>query len=783
MRDFLNAYQKLEFDKVKKYIQRYTISDIGREHVDKLIPSSSPEEVNANLANVSEMKLLLESDDPLPLENIFDIRTSLHRATIEDYILSAAELNRIVLVLKTSKALSVYFARRAQAYPLLSARVKLIRMQNIIEYNIRRAIDEDGKIKDSASKELASIRRQMSEKRGMLKKGLESMLKAVAGKEWVQDEIITTRDGRMVIPVKVEHKNRVPGFIHSSSASGATVFIEPTETLELNNDICTLQFQEQREIDKILKELTEQVRGAKAEILQNLQILAEIDFIHAKAKYSIEILGSAPALKLQGSFQLKKAYHPILLQKHSRKETVPLDIEFTDQFNTLVITGPNAGGKSVAMKTVGLLLIMAQAGCHIPASSESEIRIFSEIFVDMGDEQSIEDDLSSFSSHLKNLNLILENARNTSLILIDEIGSGTDPLEGSSLAASVLECLTTIGALNIVTTHHGTLKTFAYENSRIQNGAMEFDQATLRPTYRFRAGIPGSSYAIEMAERMNMPAAIIKRSRELKGSSANKLENLIVDLEKQSQDLKKKLDIVNEEKGRLDGLNLIYQNRVKTLEKELKEIKLKAINEAKFIVEKANAIVEKSVREIKENAADKQVIKKAKEELKTAVREFNTMKEEISAPPEMVEFQVGEHVALKESNTLGEITSIAGENHYMVLVGGLRVRIKRQDLEHAPSANVKRPVSSSTIQVQSSQVKREIDLRGMYGDEAINAVDKFLDDAILAGLHRIDIIHGKGTGALRKKITEHLKTNSTVKSFRLGEWNEGGSGVTIVELE
>ena len=783
MRDFLNSFQKLEFDKVKKYIQRYCISDLGREQIEHLVPSSDIPTIKKSLSLLSEMKQLLESDNPLPIENIFDIRASIQRSSIDNYILSSEDLFQIKQLLKTSRDIRTYFNQRLKVYPLLSERVKNIHIDKILEFNIARAIDDYGKVKDDASKELFSIRKQIIDKSYAIKRNLESLLKSIVGADWVQEEIITTREGRMVIPVKVEHKNRLPGFIHSASASGATVYIEPAETLEMNNEIRTLTFQEQREIEKILKELTKHVREAKDNIQGNIEILADIDFIQAKAKYSIQIIGAEPRISTEGTIRYLNCYHPILLQLHGRKDVIPLTMELPSTINTVIITGPNAGGKSVAMKTVGLLSLLVQSGCHIPASPESELRIFSDFFVDIGDEQSIENDLSSFSSHLNNLKIIIDNANSYSLVLIDEIGSGTDPLEGASLAASILEELTKKASLNIATTHHGTLKSFAFETPFIENAAMEFDMATLKPTYKFRLGIPGSSYAIEMAERMNMPTSIINRSRELKGSEASKLENLIIDLERQSQELKAQLDNVSQEKTNLDNLNFVYQTKITTLEKEVKDIRSRAIDEANNIVQKANAVIERSVREIKESSAERHIIKKAKTDVRMVSEEFNKMLDEIQSAPDEVGFKIGDQVKLKQSNTVGEVLSKLDDNSYIIQTGDIRVKVNRADLLISNHRYITPAHSANASTVLPVEIKREIDLRGMYGDDAINAVDKFIDEAILSGLNRIDIIHGKGTGALRKKISEYLKTHSAIKSFRLGEWNEGGTGVTVIELK
>lgn len=782
MRDHLFSLSKLEFDKVKKHLTRYTLSDLGREHVEKLLPATEEEVIRQSLSVVSEMKLLLESDEPLPLDHVLDIRLSLQRASIENYLLPSDHLRKIALVIDTSSKVSRYFGKRKGQYPLLSRLVGQYSIEKILQYNIDRAIDEHGMVKDNATKEISNIRQEISDKRISLKKTLEQMLKEVVGKDWVQDEIITTRDGRMVIPIKVEHKNRVPGFIHSSSASGATVYIEPTETLELNNAIRTLEFGEQREVEKLLKGLTEQVKDSGDNLRAVVRILGELDFIQAKAKYSIELIGSEPKFRSGAPLKIIRGYHPILLQHHKRDEVVPLDLTLGDGTVTIIITGPNAGGKSVAMKTVGLLSAMAQAGCHVPASPESEFRIFTDIFVDMGDEQSIENDLSSFTSHLNNLRYILEHVNGTSLVLLDEIGSGTDPLEGSSIAAAVLEYISEKSCLTIATTHHGSLKAFAFEHRSITNAAMEFDQKTLTPTYKFRSGIPGSSYALEMAERLQVPATVIRRAKELKGTQSTNLESLIIDLEKKSQDLQKNLEIVQNDKDSLHASMTYYQNKITSLEKEVKDIKAQALQEATKIVESASRTIERLVKEIKEQSAKKEIVVSAKKELKELKSD---LEKEISrvAPEEPVSMAicVGSYVRLRDSTTEGEVVEVLDNGYAYVLVGTLRLHIPVSDLV----AIEKKEVFSSYSHAEqlSTEVKREVDLRGMYGDEAIETVAKAIDNALLHGLHRIDIIHGKGTGALRKRVREYLQNNSAIKSFRLGEWNEGGSGVTIVELE
>ncbi|MBI5214320.1 MAG: endonuclease MutS2 [Ignavibacteriae bacterium] len=781
MREHLNSFSKLELDKVIAHISRYTTSDLGREHVEKLSPLSSLDEIRYQLSLVSEMKRLLEGVGYPPLDSIPDVRIGLHRTSIENFALPADELRKIALLLDTSKKCYTFFSRIKTQFPLLFEQVSKLYLNKILEYNINSAIDESGVVKDSATKELQTIRRQITDKSGGLRNKLESLVKTISAKDWLQEELITSRDGRMVIPIKIEHKNKVPGFIHSSSASGATVFIEPTETLELNNEIRTLQFQELREIEKILKALTEQVRECRDALLFNLEILGLIDFVQAKAKYSLEILGNEPIVKPHGSLKLMNARHPLLFQRHKLKDIVPLNFEISENVRTVIITGPNAGGKSVALKSVGLLCLMVQAGCHVSAFGESEIPIFSDIFVDIGDEQSIENDLSSFSSHLKNLHQIIENANDCSLVLIDEIGSGTDPVEGSALSAAVLERLTNLGCLTIATTHHGSLKVFAYETPHIENAAMEFDQATLQPTYRFRYGVPGSSYAIEMAQRMSLAESLIARAKEFLGNKSYNLEQLIAELERHSQQLTKELQEVRQEKDKLEGLRISYQAKIDSLQKEIKQIKSQAVTEAKEIVSKAHSTVERVVKEIKEQSAQKEIVKTAKTEIKSLSVEMDTLEDTLEVEQTVDSpFAVGQSVRLKRTNSTGEILDVVDKDNFLVLMGDLKVKVHRRELRPAEhKATLK---SKPSLKEEKREVKQELDLRGMYGDEAVEAIDKFFDEAILTGLHRVDIIHGKGTGALRKRVAEYLKNDTRVKSSRLGEWNEGGMGVTIVEL-
>jgi DNA mismatch repair protein MutS2 len=781
MADFSNAIRKLEFDKVLDRLQQLSASEPARELAAHLAPMSDPALLLLELQRVSEAKELLIAEGVAPLDGIKDILPALKRSSIENHVLTSRELLDIASTLRASRTLSTFISKRRKNYPRLGDFAAALFSDKVVEYNIVECIDEDAHIRDSASKDLRRIRQDMISTAEILRKRLASILKRVSEKDFLQEEIITTRDGRMVVPVKAEHKNHVPGFIHSSSASGATVFIEPAETLDLNNTLTELQLSEQREIARILAELTAQVKEIRPHLEPTLATLAALDLIFAKAKYSIEVLGNPPSIATEPCLRLFQARHPVLLQRHRREEVIPLDLELGGKVRTLVITGPNAGGKSVAMKSIGLLVLCAQSGLHIPAALESELGMFDSVFVDIGDEQSIENDLSSYSSHLLRMRDILLEANDRSLVLLDEIGAGTDPAEGGALAASILTDLTQRGSMTVATTHHGMLKAFAHETPGVSNASMEFDQETLKPTYRFRFGIPGSSYALELAKRLEVPLPVINRAREFVGDEKIKLESLLTELERQSQDYRAQVQQVSTERDKLNALVQVYEQKTKDLRHELQVMRKQAVEEAKEIVRSAQALIERAVKEIRESSAQKGVVQLARESVLQMRKQIEglTIAEQPEAPQEQL--HVGDIVRVKDASQEGELVELKLP-FAIVLSGNARLKVKADSLQKV-SGGLAPSGSAGESSVYTPEGKSEIDLRGLLGDEAIAQVERFLDDALVAGLHRVDIIHGKGTGALRKRITDFLKTYPHVKAFRLGEWNEGGTGVTVVEFE
>ncbi len=770
--------KKLEFDKVLTRISRLAVSEAGKERVLQILPTTDREEIREEHQRVSEGKELLIAEGSVPLDGLKDVRIALKKTSVENQLLSIQELLDVASTLRTSRTVHGFLAKRRSQYPSLSSFIPQLYSDKVVEFNITQAIDEQGFVKDSATKELRQIRRSLIEAGDSLRKRLNSILKQVSKQELLQDEIVTTREGRLVIPVKVEYKNQVPGFIHSSSATGATVYIEPAESLQLNNELRELQLHEQREIARILGDLTGQVREIRGSVEESFEALTVLDVVVAKARYSIEVIGCPPELSESPRIKLVEARHPVLLQRHERREVIPLTLELGTEAQTLVITGPNAGGKTVAMKTVGLLCLCAQAGIHIPSGSESEVYPFAQYFVDIGDDQSIEDDLSTFSSHLVKLKEVLTEADERSLVLIDEIGAGTDPAEGGSLAATVLKELTDRKVLTIATTHHGILKVFAHQTAGVENGSMEFDQASLRPTYRFRMGVPGSSFAFELAERIGISREVLAAARAELGDEKTKLESLIVHLERQSQHSAEQLKEVATERRRLEDLVRSYEEKMLELKKELSSIRKKAVEEARELVRDARAKIEQSVKEIRERGSNAEVVRSARSTVRNLSEQLRVPTSEVS-PEELETLSVGDVVRLKDGHQVGEIVELQ-QTTATVLWGNAKLKVSRgslvKALQHALSQAA--PASAELL-LESGN---EIDLRGMLGDEAVTAVERFLDNAYVAGLHRVDIIHGKGTGALRKRITEFLKTYPHVKAFRLGEWNEGGVGVTVVEF-
>ena len=775
-----SVLEKLEFPKILQYISVYSVTEKGKKIVQALTPSfSSPEFITeGNL--VSEAKEILIKDIHPPLIYLTDLETSLSKSKIEGAVLESKKILEILSLIISSRNFVHYLKSNSEVAPGLLKLTDDLFVDKVLEHHIQKVINENGEIKENASPRLSEIRRDIREKHEELIRLVNRITKALKEKELVREDYITLRDGRVVVPVKAEHKRHIRGFIHSESATGQTVYIEPEETLEMNNDIVSLSFEERREIERILRELTAKIGSVAEELKSTHDTIGYLDSVFAKAKYSIEIIGSFPQVDKSKPIVIQDARHPILIKKLGRDKTVPLNLE-NKGWNVIVITGPNAGGKTVVLKTIGLLSLMLQSGIHIPASPDSNFHKFNNILVDIGDEQSIEDDLSTFSSHLSNIKTILLSADSDSLVLLDEVGTGTDPSEGSALAVAVLLMLHKRNALVFASTHHGSLKLIAHDQDGFENAAMEFDSQNLKPTYMFKQGIPGSSYAFEIARRIGLENSFLDLAREHLDKDKHKLEKFLVDIEAKSHLVEEKLKNVEIENLRLSGLSNLYKQNLEKLEKDKKQILAKAKEEAEEYIRNINKKFEKIVKELKESKAEKEIIKSSQEIIKE-IKERNK-----SILPETTEdintdFNEGDFVSVKGTNTTGKILEMFYDSKKAtLLVGTVKMQVPLQNLIHsAKKIEEKKEREYSFI---NSEVEMRLDIRGERPEEAEFEVNKFVDNAYAAGLERIEILHGKGTGALKKTVKEILSHHNRVKTFYFAPIEIGGDGITIAELK
>lgn len=776
-----SVIDKLEFPKVLDLISRYAITESGRNKVLNLLPVNNPDYIKNEGELVNEAKELLNTVGYPPIEYLSEIFTVISETRIDGAVISGIKLLEILKLAKTSRLLRQFVFQESKENSLLKLKASGLFADKLFENRIEKIITEQGEIKENASTELARLRKEINNKKSELVKSINRIIKSLKEEDIVREDYLTLRDGRMVIPVKVEHKRHLRGFIHSESSTGQTVYIEPEETLDLNNDIISTSFAEKREIERILKELTKVIGQSAGQLKVSLEALAEIDSIFARAKYSLEIIGEFPGIENSKPLYLSEARHPLLLKKLGRQNTVPLSFELND-INVVVITGPNAGGKTVVLKTIGLLNLMLQAGIHVPVNSESNFHIFDNILIDIGDQQSIEDDLSTFSSHLKNLTHIINSSDSKTLILLDEIGTGTEPAEGSALAASILDELQKKGSLVFATTHHGSLKVFAFNQKRMQNAAMEFDHSNLFPTYRFHLGIPGSSYAFEIAKRSGISESILDNAKKNIDDDKYSLERFLSELEEKSNKLNKKLNELEIENTRLKGLSALYKKSYEKIENEKKEILKKVKVESDLYLDNVNKQIEKVIKEIREKEASKEVIREAKKIIQDVKEEnknaFNFLNDKTN---DNRQYKVGDTVAIKNSSTVGKIVEINKEKaQATILVGSIKMKVKLSELiEAAESKSVQKEKFNN---FPITEIDYRLDIRGERPEEAEYKVIRFIDEAYQASLDRVEILHGKGTGALKKTVWDILKHHDKIKNYYFAAIEFGGDGITIVEL-
>ena len=791
-----HLYQTLEFDKVLKHLARKTHSPLVAERLRSLTPLPGIEPVRKSLARISELRTFMDSGESFPVGSFQDIDRHLQLAAVEGSYLEPDAFLHIYEVLDLAARTYRFFSKNQTDFPLLQDVAVPLAPNTALTQEISNGIDlKTLEIRDQASRNLATIRRKMARARERLKRELETLLDRLWRKGVLQERLITMRQGRWVLPVKENHRHRIKGVLHDQSASGATLFVEPLETLELNNQVRRLEADEEHEIEKVLRRLTDLVRANSADLEQNLEVLVRLDCIHAMAQDSRELNQHEPALDTRGLLKIKEARHPLLaLRRDTPSPVVPLDLSVGEGFNTLVITGPNAGGKTVALKTVGLLALMVTCGLHIPADPDSKIPVFNRIYAHVGDAQSIEMDLSTFSAHLKGIKAIVDEAVPGDLVLIDEIGAGTDPQEGAAIAMAVTEALTSRGVLTVVTTHQGALKAFAHQTPGIANGSMAFDRRTLTPTYKFRPDIPGSSYAIEIATRMGLTETIIKRSRSLMGSHARQLEDLILQLQDQIEQNERLGRELATQKLALEGLTKQYQEKNDLLGREVRQLRHKAAEEASAIIKQANAVVEKAIQTIRKKGGSRRSIREARALIE---EEKETLRKELGATSSDKEYRqegqirgkvrAGSPVYWTRGGVAATVLSAEDATGYVLIASGnLKVRVPKAELTRAKGAKGKDKsafgINSHVAVPYPDKVRTEIDIRGTHVEEALMAVDKFVNDAILAGLREVRIIHGVGTGTLRKSVIAFLKEHPLVHGVLHADGHQENPGVTIVKI-
>ncbi len=818
-----NFESKIGFDKIRELIKGSCLSSLGKEKVDEVRFIADQEQLLRNLSVTEEFSRLLAITDNFPTNHYFDLRPSLSKIRIEGRFLEVHELFDLKRSLETITAIVRFFnSQKEDLYPNLKRMIQDVNIFPYIRDRIDQILSPYGKIKDQASPELARIRRELISLQGSVSKKLQSILKQARHEGLVEeDAAVSIRDGRPVIPITSALKRKMNGIVHDESASGKTSYIEPAEVVEMNNEIRELEYAEKREVVKVLVAFSDDIRPYLEELCGQYDLLATIDFIRAKAVLANRMGAIKPVIDAGCLLEWNKAVHPLLkfnLEKEKR-QVVPLDIRLTPEKHILLISGPNAGGKSVCLKTVGLLQYMLQCGIMVPIDETSRAGIFEHIFIDIGDEQSIENDLSTYSSHLVNMKFFLKNSNNRTLILIDEFGTGTEPMLGGAIAEAVLEQVNSQGAYGVITTHYTNLKHFASSANGIENGAMMYDANRMEPLFQLQIGKPGSSFAFEIARKIGMPEPILQEATNKIGKDHINFDKHLRDILRDKRYWESKRQRIRQVEKTLEEVSSKYETDLEKLNEQRRKILDDAKAEAERILSEANRKVENTIREIRENQAEKEKTRAIRHELETfreevvkpdtgndewINRKIEKLKEKQSqkrkkeksdvqagaSVVEKKEMTPGDKVRIEGQTTIGELLEL-GDKNAVVAFGQLRTSVSREKLElvsnnearreqnivNRTKANVFKDISEKKL-----NFKPDIDIRGQRAEEAIANIQAFVDEAVMLDVHELRILHGKGNGILKEVIRNYLKSDPVVRSFRDEHIQFGGSGITIVEL-
>ena len=783
----------LEFHKIRAELSKYCVSDMGKEKCEALVPTNRIADVRRMQQETEEARVVLTYLGGTPMIPFADVRASLHLAEIGS-ALSPRALLDIAACLRAARAARDALVTDRDNTPMLTANASRLSTNRTLEQAIGDAIFSEEEIADRASPELFTIRRKMRSCNERVRERLNGMIHSPTTQKYLQEAIITMRADRYVLPVKQEYRGMVPGIVHDQSATGATIFVEPMAVVEIGNELKQLIASEKAEIDRILRALSAQVAPDAAAIADNLAILAQLDFAFAKASLAREMMACEPKVNDEGRIDIRRGRHPLI----DPQKVVPLDIRLGADFTTLIITGPNTGGKTVTLKTTGLFTLMAQSGLQVPAEHGTELAVFDDVFADIGDEQSIEQSLSTFSGHMTNIVSILTQVTPDSLVLFDELGAGTDPTEGAALAQAILSTLLDMHTRTVATTHYSELKEYALTTENVENASVEFDVTTLRPTYRLSIGIPGKSNAFEISRKLGLPEFVIGKAKELLSKEQVRFEDVIANAEYHRQVAERERQIAEEASREMVAI----RNQAEAERRKLEEQRERSIKKAK---EEAKRIVENARRESDAIIAELRAMKKAggaqEHEIQRVRKQVDTAQEALADKPEEAagevpkSVKVGDMVHIASMDVDATVMSLPDAKGYLQLkVGMMKMRAQMSDLrtlsltqklikKEQKKQEHKRAMREQRVDVMTRPVRQELDVRGMALDEAIPEVQKFLDDAMLSSLGEVSIIHGNGTGILRAGIQDCLRRHPCVSSFRLGRYGEGETGVTIVSLK
>ena len=791
-----DLYESVEFDKILELLQADCVGELAQRAALELPLETTLVLIDLKLREADEMRRSIENKDSFTLSVYQDLTDDLRMLQVQDFVLPVEGLQRINRTLRlVGEVFGFFVGNRRRDYPSLYRIVKPIPYDEDLTRAIDRVVDEEGEIRPDASPELQKIRRNMLARRREMDRVFKNLITEYRNRGWLTDNVESFRNGRRVLSVPAEHKRKIRGIIHDESSTGRTAFIEPEQVIDINNDIFDLQNEEKREIYRILKDLSAILRPYVDTLGRYQKLLVRLDLIQAKARLAGKMRGVMPKLVDRPHLGIQMGFHPLLYIKNRKigRETIPFDLTLFGQNRVLVLSGPNAGGKSITMKSVGLLQLMVQSGLLVPVDETSEFGIFEKVFADIGDQQSIEDDLSTYSSRLTNMKHFLDHADEQTLVLIDEFGSGTDPKIGGAIAEAILLELHQKKVFGVITTHYSNLKVYAFKTKGLVNGSMNFDKDSLSPTYELRVGRPGSSYAFEIAEKTGLSGKILKYARRRTGKNEKAVDQLLVDLQREKQELDEKLASATQREEQLDRLVKNYEQLHKELEYRRKKIKLEAREQALQQTAQEDRELQRVIREIREN----QNLEKAKKVAEKQKSKRNKLNETVQGLREDIyykpteknavkegEIKPGDFVRMRTGGSTGTVESV-GKRKAIIAVGQLRMEVHLRDLEHASEPmEIKKNRSVTTdIVEQTAAFTPRLDVRGLRPSEAVATVESFVDRALMANATNLEIIHGKGTGALRNAVRKKLREYRSITSIMHPASNAGGDGVTLVELE